>query len=605
MCDSLEEGGRRCPCDAPEARAARRRAKAAAQDAPEGGIGAGGGAPVNADHDHPLLRQWNVAQFNAFAADISAATGHTPELGPDGALLSEEQMRGKTDRLGFAYTDEETDAQAAYLRLGGTRESLERAVITAGEAVAREAERRSGVTPAQAASDAEQEVADAIRERDEAQAAWDAARAEDEQSQEYLDAVAASKNAEKRGTKNSERLADRAWRLAYDSPSNQAAVAAGDATRAADKKLASVMSGLGEKNRENLGALAKGYREVLAEVRPMGGEGKVVAVDRHSEQAAKSVENAMKYFPTDWVERHNGLCSGVGSEMRVSLGGTGTGGWYKWFAPSKGKKETPVVDRNKVGSMVEEVESPEVSFSRSRMDRSEAAAMASMLEEMREDFPEEKYNARMEHLRNSVTEGVQIVRHYDVRVVDGNGEYLSGMGWERYEGPGTTTEEGKTTWRRPKVETEHNATLSTPTIKTSVRRNVITGKERSFLAVSVHETAHRFEHIVPGIRALEGTFHKRRTTGADGKPLEVQSVTGTAEGTEETFGLQPDSFADAYTSRKYDIIDTYEIMSTGTEHLFSGSAGGLVGAGKFSADLDHRAFVLGVMATVGRKGGQG
>jgi hypothetical protein len=41
-------------------------------------------------------------------------------------------------------------------------------------------------------------------------------------------------------------------------------------------------------------------------------------------------------------------------------------------------------------------------------------------------------------------------------------------------------------------------------------------------------------------------------------------------------------------------------MAVGIESLFSGHLGGLVGTGKNRVDHDHRGFVLGTMAVLGR-----
>lgn len=76
----------------------------------------------------------------------------------------------------------------------------------------------------------------------------------------------------------------------------------------------------------------------------------------------------------------------------------------------------------------------------------------------------------------------------------------------------------------------------------------------------------------------------------------------------------PDGFVVPYVGRVYDepeptifsmfgpppepVGDAYEVLSVGMEAAFGGRYGGLQGHGRWKPDEDHRAFVLGVLATL-------
>jgi len=113
------------------------------------------------------------------------------------------------------------------------------------------------------------------------------------------------------------------------------------------------------------------------------------------------------------------------------------------------------------------------------------------------------------------------------------------------------------------------------------------------------------EEVVPGVKDLERAFLVRRTTREDGtreEPVALYGGRADENGGQEM--ARPDSFVDAYIGKDYGVRggDATEVLSMGTESLFAGTHGGLVGAGNYEADEDMRAFVLGMYASVGRKG---
>ena len=593
MCRSQAEGGARCEeCNKPEVRAARRRARLAAKEAPEGGIGMGGGTTPNVDPDHPVLQQWDVEQVQALAREVSAAARIAePFKDDDGNVLTPDQMRDTAPSTGVLYSEEEIESQAALLRMGGSIEHVERAIITAGEAVARKAEGDAGVTAEEAQAAYENEVAEATQAYEDAQKAHADALAAERQSEAWLAAEEADRVAEEKGTKTAAKNAEKAWRAVMKSPESDAVRAASRQVSATGEALRAVQVGHGPRTRENLKALATHYRKALAEVRPMGGT--PVLHESTSAQVAAGIKSAARQFPADWVDAHNGGTRGM--EVAVSL--SQSGGYYRALGPAQKRTITrPVTEEKRGADRVPEVDSPEVSF------RTEAAMSVQEFRWMREMLGDDE--ERVARLRDKNI--VQVITHHEVEVRDEGGLPPVGEGWSRYEG--AAQQAGKTIWRRPKTETLPGETVYPPKMVVSNSPDPLgpvsaSGDvSRSTRRVSVHEMSHRFEHVVPGIKNAEGAFVLRRTTDENGERMPgVEQEWLSPDSDEKTpYVTRPDSFADQYMSREYD-TGAREVLSTGSEALFTGSYGGLVGAGRYGADRDMRAFVLGVMATVGRR----
>lgn len=111
---------------------------------------------------------------------------------------------------------------------------------------------------------------------------------------------------------------------------------------------------------------------------------------------------------------------------------------------------------------------------------------------------------------------------------------------------------------------------------------------------TVHELMHRAEHVNPKIQTLEREFLAPRLTNSEtGELHEGVKFVGpkrerVAEGT---------IFAHEYMTRTY-ADGAHEVLSCGAQGIFSGRYGGLDGANRHQADPDHKAFTLGVFATI-------
>lgn len=130
--------------------------------------------------------------------------------------------------------------------------------------------------------------------------------------------------------------------------------------------------------------------------------------------------------------------------------------------------------------------------------------------------------------------------------------------------------------------------------------------------VVVHELAHRMEHVLPDVRALEWAFQWSRTTDAEtstveGKQVRTRDGAGhqlqhLGDGYVEDEQARSDKYPQMYSGKEYrntknvrgQIDSPWEILSTTMESMFGGAS---------YADQDMRAFALGVLATIGRPAG--
>lgn len=110
-----------------------------------------------------------------------------------------------------------------------------------------------------------------------------------------------------------------------------------------------------------------------------------------------------------------------------------------------------------------------------------------------------------------------------------------------------------------------------------------------------HELAHRMEDAIPALGGLEVAFLWRRTGAVNGTAPTVitqRKKTGSEVGWE-------DGFAAHYIGRTYGTDARFrEVLSCGMEAIAHGAYGGLIGTDRWLADHDHRAFVLGCLASV-------
>ncbi|MHB1973761.1 MAG: hypothetical protein ACYCR4_05665 [Acidimicrobiales bacterium] len=108
---------------------------------------------------------------------------------------------------------------------------------------------------------------------------------------------------------------------------------------------------------------------------------------------------------------------------------------------------------------------------------------------------------------------------------------------------------------------------------------------------ATHELTHRLEHANAQLAGLEAAFIRRRCTDADGNNRPLIPLRGFRKEWARDGG-----FVDPYIGKVYERPSFWEVLSTGTESVFDGAYGGLVGRTGYEPDADHRAFVLGCLA---------
>lgn len=313
-----------------------------------------------------------------------------------------------------------------------------------------------------------------------------------------------------------------------------------------------IHNGQDQQTKADLRRLSDGYAKALAEVRAIGGTD--LSLHPKSTKESKQVFNdAAQIFPQNWIEASNGRAAPL-AKVQASRA------HYMDSKLHTTKKKMPVSYITKVTPGT----TPEDSMHYTH-----------------EPVPEmgEGYFRKFSWETTTTYNG-------DIGTP-------RGTGWERYE----TTPSGTTRWRRQRHRMEMVSSEAAPEIKTSKKIPVMEGRGEAF-ATSAHELSHRFEYSVPGIMAMEQDFLVRRTT-TNGDRDKLESLGAGMKGEK----ARPDSFANAYMGKEYNHSGAREVLSCGTEALFAGRYGGLIGVGAHKPDHDMRNFILGVFATAERPEG--
>ncbi len=181
-------------------------------------------------------------------------------------------------------------------------------------------------------------------------------------------------------------------------------------------------------------------------------------------------------------------------------------------------------------------------------------------------------------------------RRYEVADPTPDGARPHGQGWRQYQTP-----DGSTVWRRAAYMTDRVQVVHSPQIVTNRQDAQVEGVSETY-AVCVHEASHRFESTVPGITKVEQQFVTRRATRPGGVVNPLQPLY--ADGSDEA--ARRGGFVDPYVGKEY-ASGHREVLSMGMESLFGGNFGGLIGITNHRVDLEHRAFVLGALAGLGKR----
>lgn len=524
MCRSCADGGRRCPRSIdPATRSAYRKRLHAAKAAT-------GISTESVDNvisgPKPAYR---VAQVTALATQISDA---------------------------YAGTKEANDALTA--KYG----SREKALIHVGDVMRREAERRAGID-----LDAEEEHFNEVTARIIADQASIDGVIEEATNRRWDGNTAALNLPEDEKRAERERV-----RAAFDDETREA-YAILERTQADKETLEARAMTVRTK-------LANSYREVLSEIRALGGTD--IRLDHRTDtKAVTAFTETAQVFPQDWIEQSNKLTPPIakvtGSRAHYSRGTTTTK--KKRVQVSTGRK---MVHTNDVDAWCKSSSNGSVEYRPAEDDENAVGRSGADLD------------------------GYQPVRGYyfDTYTTDENST-PPGKGWKKYS---ANDQIGEVVWRKPSMTSEVVSTETHPEIRTNSGQRLVEGVSGTF-ATSTHEMTHRMEHAVPQIAVMQREFLRRRTTTPAGEREEAKNIYPDQRGARAEVGYE-DNFPLHYAGKVYSSVKGhddghhYELLSTGSEALFAGEHGGYVGLGspleRYSRDDEYRAFVLGVFATAGR-----
>lgn len=336
-------------------------------------------------------------------------------------------------------------------------------------------------------------------------------------------------------------------------------------------KVQEIMTGKDKETLEVLEKISEGNRKAIGEVREMG---TVPTEFRNAIRGGGNVGETFnsvigETFPSDWVKKSNEL-----GNLALKRANSTTGrAHYK-----------------------------------SVSDNTNSGAEFRYSMKTKPDFRDDRYHDWTERKdENGNPTGVWHGPHrdflqersiYNYKKYDG--DKPKGAGWKRGQAVAASgkvvtgwVRDNATDAKHRKAKTENEAEI-TVYMKQSDQetRRVIT-----------HEFAHRVEDAVPHIPMLEEGFLASRTTMENGKrePLRsyksgsVGGVILRHDGKKEA--VREDNFISPYMGKEY--TDNFrEVLSMGSESVFSGSQGGLVGIGNAKTDHQMRNWILGVYATM-------
>lgn len=331
-----------------------------------------------------------------------------------------------------------------------------------------------------------------------------------------------------------------------------------------------------KERKENLAAetsskLSQAYRSVIADIRPLGGE----FSEHHlsSDDAMKTfAETAGKDYPSSWIEASNN----AGPMIMISQDGRPS---YNAIHRIDGEDAKGLEPHIEYVDMVGK-----------EKDMRKAAALLS------EDGDKIEIDGDPFELKGNDAGSVLCIRfphrvavNPDTDPVDEMGKPI-GEGWRYGHIVNDKFEvDKKKTWYR-------SGFTGGGKIPALIITESSNPKARSY---AYHEAIHRFEHTLGdgAMTRVETAFLNRRSN-INGKRAEL-TLLAPASNLIEAELVAEGGFANQYIGKVYINQKAKEVMSVGSESLFGGTYGGLLGLDQqYRPDKDHRAFVLGMFASV-------
>lgn len=350
------------------------------------------------------------------------------------------------------------------------------------------------------------------------------------------------------------------------------------------------------------------YAEILKTIRPMGGN----LATNSDEQTQKLVtETIDQYYPKDWIENSNL------SSRELNIIQSEERGIYIHYPEYNNEEEYEEINQNQLGFFQIQAspnDSPE-------QEEREYLRMKTFIENISEGVSHREQDGR--HTRSGRKINIfNFPLHREEEYSSAkHGEMVDnkppGEGWVKKQSSVGITSLNDFVTANPKATTEEifqhieserwvrSEKTKTPTGKSQIRISTSEQDEQSEKfnstqkAVLFHEFGHRVEYTNPHIPKMEKAFLARRANKNEQNwyknmipalgPWEVQEVSHDA------------GMIDPYMSKEYGTGEAYEVLATGLESLYGGEYGGLVGLNspgkRAKADLDHRGFILGLLAT--------
>lgn len=327
-----------------------------------------------------------------------------------------------------------------------------------------------------------------------------------------------------------------------------------------------IMTGEDKETRAIMEKIAEGNRKAIAEVRSVGNEEvKFRNSIRGGAEVAKTFNSVVgETFPDEWVQKSNDL--GNLALKRVSNGRA----HYQPVPSSQHEfrytmNSKPDLNDDRFHDWTEKLD--------------ENGKPTGKWHGLKRDFIEPKNYSNF--------------KKYD-------GDKPKGAGWKPGKAMGRNGQVIHGWVRDNATDVKAQKAKASPEAEITVYMNESAHQTRR---VITHEFSHRVEDANPHITLLEEGFLASRTTLENGRrePLKVYKqgqIIGTAirnDGKREV--VREDDFVSPYMGKEY-LHSSREILSMGSEAVFSGSQGGLVGIGNAKSDPQMRNWILGVYATM-------
>ena len=331
-------------------------------------------------------------------------------------------------------------------------------------------------------------------------------------------------------------------------------------------KVQEVMAGQDKETLAVLDKISEGNRQAIAEVRDVGS---VPAEFRNTIRGGKDVGASFgsvigETFPSEWVQKSNELGN-------LAL---------KRVTKSSGRAHYVSVRQN----------APEFRYSMNKTP----------------DFRDDRYHDWTEKLDEEGNptgkwhglnrDFIEPKNYSNFKKYDG--DKPKGAGWKPGKAIGRQGQVVQGWVRDNATDVKYQKSLAAPEAEITV---YVGQGDKETRRVITHEFSHRIEDAVPHIKMLEEGFLASRTTLENGKREPLLSfrkgkVVGLAFGKDPEV-VREDNFITPYIGREY-ADGAREVLSVGSEGVFSGSQGGLVGIGNSKADPQMRNWILGVYATM-------